>query len=98
MNYFFSIDILTKLKKLEFPTEFIDRPEYKLVKSMLEHNPGERPEASDILDMDFIRQALDDHEASEVASASGDSHHHHYGSQRRRKHLSSGGSNHSASQ
>merc|ERR1712223_551719 len=34
------IDTMTKLKKLEFPKEFIDQPECELVKSMLEHDPG----------------------------------------------------------
>ena len=38
------IDTMTKLKKLEFPKEFIDQPECELVKSMLEHDPGKRPE------------------------------------------------------
>lgn len=90
------IDTMSKLKKLVFPSEFINQPECELVKTMLEHSPGERPEASDILDMDFIRQALDEHEANQCYS-SGAGDYHHHGSQRRRKHLSSGGSNHSTS-
>ena len=86
------IDTMTKLKKLEFPKEFIDEPECELVKSMLEHDPGQRPEAIGILNMDFLCQALDDHEANQFVNAGGDyQHHHHGGSQRRRKHLSSGG-------
>ena len=64
---------------------------------MFAHDPTEIPEASDILDMDFLRQVLDDHEASLQNGAGGD--YYYYGShQRRRKHLSSGGSNHSTSQ
>ena len=44
--------------------------------------------------MDFLCQALDDHEANQFINAGhGDFHHHHGGSQRRRKHLSSGGGN-----
>ena len=44
--------------------------------------------------MDFLCQALDDHEAIQFINAGhGDFHHHHGGSQRRRKHLSSGGGN-----
>ena len=91
------IDTLSKLKKLQFSDEFFDQREYNLVKSMLAHDPTERPEASDILDMDFLRQVLDDHEASLQNGPGGD--YYYYGShQRRRKHLSSGGSNHSTSQ
>lgn len=94
------IDILTNLRKLQFPSEFLDKPEYELVKSMLDHTPCERPEASNILDMPFIRQAMVEHEYE--MDQLGDHHpyhhrEHHFGSQRRRKHLSSGGSNHSTS-
>ena len=51
-------------------------------------------QALGILNMDFLCQALDDHEAIQFINAGhGDFHHHHGGSQRRRKHLSSGGGN-----
>ena len=52
------IHTLTKLRQLEFPAKFKETPEYSLVKTMLDHDPSERPESSAILDMDFLSQAV----------------------------------------
>ncbi len=81
------VDTLTKLRILQFPSHFMNKPEYKLVSSMLAHKPNERPEASDILDMDFLRVALEEHEQALEGSGCGDGKRY-----RRRKHLSSSGS------
>ncbi len=80
------VNILTDLRSLRFPSHFINKPEYELVSNMLAHEPEKRPEAADILDMDFLREAMDEHEQT-LEGASGDSKRN-----RRRKHLSSSGS------
>ena len=86
---------LTKLRKMDFTgQEALDSAEFALVKSMLDHDPNERPEANDIMYLDFLRDTLEEYE--NTMDASGLSEYHPL--QRRRKHLSSGGSNQSYSQ
>merc|ERR1719219_1966932 len=92
------IHTLTKLRQLEFPAKFQETPEYNLVKKMLDHDPNERPEATEILDIEFLSQALMEHE-NQNSGGWGDAggFNSSAASQRqRRKHLSSGGSNHSS--
>ena len=91
------IHTLTKLRQLEFPAKFQETPEYNLVKKMLDHDPNERLEATEILDMEFLSQALMEHE-NQNSGACGDAggFNSSAASNRRRKHLSSGGSNHSS--
>jgi len=93
------IHTLTKLRQLEFPAKFKETPEYSLVKTMLDHDPSERPESTAILDMEFLSQAVIEYENQTNAGAMGDvgGLYSSAASQRqRRKHLSSGGSNHSS--
>ena len=89
------IQDLTKLRKMDFSTnhESLDTSEFNLVKCMLDHDPNERPEATDIMYMDFLREALEEYENTMDTSALSDYH----PLQRRRKHLSSQGSNQSNS-
>ena len=93
------VHTLTKLRQLEieFPARFKETQEYSLVKKMLDHDPSERPEATAILDMEFLSQALIEHE-NQNSGACGDAggFNSSVASNRRRKHLSSGGSNHSS--
>ena len=90
------IHTLTKLRNLEFPSDFLNEPAYGLVKSMLDHDPNVRPEASDILDMEFLCQAMVEHENNSLSGSGSAGDFVSYTFQRRRKHLSSGGSNHSS--
>lgn len=89
------IHTLTKLRKSEFPADFVsdNSEEYKLVKAMLDHDPGNRPEAIDILDNDFLRQAQIEYENETISLAFGSDGDSLSYQRRRRKHLSSGGSN-----
>ena len=95
------VHTLTKLRQLEieFPARFKETQEYSLVKKMLDHDPNERPEATAILDMEFLSQALNEYE-NQNNGACGDGGGGFYSSaasqRQRRKHLSSGGSNHSS--
>ena len=95
------VHTLTKLRQLEieFPARFKETQEYSLVKKMLDHDPSERPEATAILDMEFLSQALNEYE-NQNNGACGDGGGGFYSSaasqRQRRKHLSSGGSNHSS--
>ena len=95
------VHTLTKLRQLEieFPARFKETQEYSLVKKMLDHDPNERPEATAILDMKFLSQALNEYE-NQNNGACGDGGGGFYSSaasqRQRRKHLSSGGSNHSS--
>ena len=91
------INDLTKLRKMDFSDssqeKSLDSSEFDLVKCMLDHDPNVRPEATDIMYMDFLREALEEYENTMDSSALSDYH----PLQRRRKHLSSQGSNQSNS-
>ena len=55
------INDLTKLRKMDFSDssqeKSLDSSEFDLVKCMLDHDPNERPEATEILDMEFLRKS-----------------------------------------
>jgi len=48
---------LTALRRPDFPPELPAGPEYRLVRAMLSHAPSDRPDASDILELDFVPPA-----------------------------------------
>ena len=45
---------LRSLRTLNFPSNFPETDESKLVRAMVSHDPGSRPDASDILKLDFM--------------------------------------------
>ncbi len=48
--------MLSDLRRQRFPSDFSSsRPEYPLVRSMLSEDPTRRPEASEILELDFMQ-------------------------------------------
>ena len=51
------VQTLSSLRKLKFPPHFIRSREYELVFSMLSHNPNQRPETTETLATDFLREA-----------------------------------------
>lgn len=84
------LETLTNLRNhLKFPSHFTlqNTQEYGLVKDLLCHEPAQRPEACEILDMQFLKDAALEFGGSNDDFFNGDS--------RRRKHLSSTGSNNS---
>ncbi len=48
------VNTLKALRRPDFSFKVSDQPEFLLVKSMLSHHPDTRPDAADILKMDFI--------------------------------------------
>ena len=52
------VQILSALRKLKFPSHFIRSREYELVFKMLSHKPNERPETTEMLSTDFLREAM----------------------------------------
>ena len=65
------VQILSALRKLKFPSHFIRSREYELVLRMLSHKPIQRPETTEILSTDFLREASDS--SNLVAAGSADS-------------------------
>jgi len=63
------VQTLSALRNLKFPSHFIRSGEYKLVLRMLSHEPSQRPETSEIISNDFIREALDATNTAATASA-----------------------------
>lgn len=59
------VTTMTKVRRLEFPSHFQETLEHEIVCSMLSHTPGERPEATEILGMDFLQNE----DESEVTTA-----------------------------
>ena len=51
------VQTLSALRKLKFPSHFIRSREYELVLKMLSHNPNQRPETTEMLSTDFLREA-----------------------------------------
>ena len=51
------VQTLSALRKLKFPSHFIRSREYELVLKMLSHKPNQRPETTEILSTDFLREA-----------------------------------------
>ena len=51
------VQILSSLRKLKFPPHFMHSREYELVFRMLSHKPNQRPETTDMLSTDFLREA-----------------------------------------
>ena len=51
------VQTLSALRKLKFPSHFIRSREYELVLKMLSHNPHQRPETTEMLSTDFLREA-----------------------------------------
>ena len=60
------VQTLSALRKLKFPSHFIRSREYKLVLRMLSHKPAQRPETTEIISTDFLREASD---ANGIAAA-----------------------------
>ena len=52
------VQILSALRKLKFPSHFIRSREYELVFKMLSHKPNERPETTEMLSTDFLKEAM----------------------------------------
>ncbi len=48
------IKVLSDLRKNKFPPHFLNQPEFGVVKAMLSHNPEERPETNEVLEMGFL--------------------------------------------
>ena len=57
---------MSEARKLKFPDHFVTSDEHALVCTMLSPEPSQRPETSDILEMDFLREMPS---VSDVASA-----------------------------
>ena len=51
------VQTLSAMRKLKFPPHFIRSSEYPLVCLMLSHKPKQRPETTEMLAMDFLRDA-----------------------------------------
>ena len=51
------VQTLSAMRKLKFPPHFIRSAEYPLVCLMLSHKPKQRPETTEMLAMDFLRDA-----------------------------------------
>ena len=51
------VQTLSSLRKLKFPSHFIRSREYELVLKMLSHKPNQRPETTEMLSTDFLREA-----------------------------------------
>lgn len=54
------VQTLSKLRQLQFPSHFLNAEEFSLVRSMLAHDPEERPESSDILEHEFLQAVMED--------------------------------------
>ena len=65
------VQTLSALRKLKFPSHFMRSGEYELVLRMLSHKPSQRPETSEIISNDFLREASDANNI--VAAATADS-------------------------
>ena len=53
------VQTLSALRKLKFPSHFIRSKEYELVLRMLSHKPIQRPETTEIISTDFLKEALE---------------------------------------
>jgi serine/threonine protein kinase len=64
------VNTLKALRSPDFSFKCSDQPEFLLVKSMLSHHPDKRPDAADILKMDFI--AVSDCPRHRISESAGD--------------------------
>ena len=63
------VQTLSALRKLKFPSHFIRSREYELVVRMLSHNPNQRPETTEMLSTDFLKEASESSNVSIVANS-----------------------------
>ena len=63
------VQILSGLRKLKFPSHFIRSREYELVLKMLSHKPIQRPETTEIISTDFLKEALESNNSAAGSSS-----------------------------